>query len=161
MTGKHIYCLNCFYNLYGLIEHRCPECGRHFDPENTKTFSHTPNPEHFSKIVKRVALAINETIQNITPVDPAAQREAHLRQRLDFLERTNQSLQSQIDTLLEMLERNGSLTSEEIMTIREPTTASGDEMFTQIVDDDVETEIENDASPELGAISDALKSRDL
>src|SRR5262249_55404811 len=30
------------YNLSGLTEHRCPECGRPFDPANHRTFCRTP-----------------------------------------------------------------------------------------------------------------------
>lgn len=32
-------CLSCDYDLSNLTEHRCPECGRAFDPRNPKTFS--------------------------------------------------------------------------------------------------------------------------
>ena len=31
-------CLGCRYNLKGLAEHRCPECGRAFDPSDRNTF---------------------------------------------------------------------------------------------------------------------------
>ncbi len=31
-------CLDCHYNLSKLPEHRCPECGREFDPKNRRTF---------------------------------------------------------------------------------------------------------------------------
>jgi len=31
-------CLSCEYPLKGLVEHRCPECGREFDPNDPKTF---------------------------------------------------------------------------------------------------------------------------
>jgi len=31
------YCLDCGYNLGGLSTHRCPECGRAFDPHDTAT----------------------------------------------------------------------------------------------------------------------------
>lgn len=34
-------CLQCDYDLNGLTEHRCPECGRGFDPENPVTFLDT------------------------------------------------------------------------------------------------------------------------
>ena len=31
-------CLDCGYDLRGLPENRCPECGRAFDPSNSATF---------------------------------------------------------------------------------------------------------------------------
>ena len=31
-------CLTCKYDLRQLTEHRCPECGREFDPKNDRTF---------------------------------------------------------------------------------------------------------------------------
>jgi len=32
-------CLNCGYRLRGLTNEHCPECGRTFDPEDTRTFA--------------------------------------------------------------------------------------------------------------------------
>ncbi|MBP7936284.1 MAG: hypothetical protein KA354_16720 [Phycisphaerae bacterium] len=38
-------CLSCQYNLTGLTENRCPECGREFDPEALRRiFSGEPQP---------------------------------------------------------------------------------------------------------------------
>jgi hypothetical protein len=38
-------CLGCQYDLANLSEHRCPECGREFDPTNPDTFAeHHPFP---------------------------------------------------------------------------------------------------------------------
>jgi hypothetical protein len=31
-------CLSCKYDLSHLTEHRCPECGREFDPNDPKSF---------------------------------------------------------------------------------------------------------------------------
>jgi hypothetical protein len=31
-------CLTCHYDLRNLAEHRCPECGRGFDPSDRRTF---------------------------------------------------------------------------------------------------------------------------
>lgn len=33
-----MYCLRCAYKLEGLEEHRCPECGLVFDPDDAQTF---------------------------------------------------------------------------------------------------------------------------
>jgi hypothetical protein len=38
-------CLNCKYDLSHLTEHRCPECGREFDPKDPQTFGSPPNRE--------------------------------------------------------------------------------------------------------------------
>lgn len=43
-TETERYCINCLYNLRGLPEHRCPECGQTFDPDDTTTFLPTPDP---------------------------------------------------------------------------------------------------------------------
>lgn len=34
-----MYCIDCKYQLKGLTENRCPECGREFDPDSPLTFS--------------------------------------------------------------------------------------------------------------------------
>ncbi|GEM_PF-1541248 len=34
-----MFCQNCRYNLRGLSAGHCPECGREFDPSDSKTFS--------------------------------------------------------------------------------------------------------------------------
>lgn len=33
-----MHCLTCQYDLRNLTEHRCPECGRPFDPSDECTF---------------------------------------------------------------------------------------------------------------------------
>lgn len=33
-----MHCLSCEYDLQNLAEHRCPECGREFDPNDESTF---------------------------------------------------------------------------------------------------------------------------
>ncbi len=37
-THGDIRCIQCEYSLFGLETHRCPECGRPFDPADAKTF---------------------------------------------------------------------------------------------------------------------------
>lgn len=39
-----VYCLNCQYDLRNLSRHRCPECGRGFDPDVPGSFSSEPGP---------------------------------------------------------------------------------------------------------------------
>jgi hypothetical protein len=33
-----VRCLTCHYDLRKLAKHRCPECGRRFDPNDPSTF---------------------------------------------------------------------------------------------------------------------------
>ena len=37
-VDQKMFCLGCRYSLTGLDEHRCPECGRTFDPRDKTTF---------------------------------------------------------------------------------------------------------------------------
>lgn len=39
-------CAKCAYDLRGLAEHRCPECGRAFDPAKPETFLQRPVSGH-------------------------------------------------------------------------------------------------------------------
>ena len=36
-------CISCGYNLQGLTDHRCPECGQAFDPNDVTTFRGNPH----------------------------------------------------------------------------------------------------------------------
>jgi hypothetical protein len=38
------YCRSCLHSLRGLTSNRCPECGRHFDPDDPRTT--LPRPYH-------------------------------------------------------------------------------------------------------------------
>ena len=42
ITRPIMFCLGCTYPLDGLEEHRCPECGRAFDPADPDTFALKP-----------------------------------------------------------------------------------------------------------------------
>jgi rRNA maturation protein Nop10 len=37
-TISRMRCKSCHYSLKNLTEHRCPECGREFDPNDPSTF---------------------------------------------------------------------------------------------------------------------------
>ena len=37
-----MFCRKCGYNLASLIEHRCPECARAFDPNRPRTYFRFP-----------------------------------------------------------------------------------------------------------------------
>lgn len=47
------YCLTCDYDLRGLPENRCPECGRQFDPVDGRTFAVTQAPNRFVRVLRR------------------------------------------------------------------------------------------------------------
>jgi hypothetical protein len=46
-----MYCRGCGYALIGLPSNRCPECGRDFDPDNSRTFVVRPRRVVLRKIV--------------------------------------------------------------------------------------------------------------
>ncbi len=45
--GAAVNCLTCNYDLRGLPEHRCPECGRTFDPAVPSTYRDPQRPTGF------------------------------------------------------------------------------------------------------------------
>lgn len=53
-----IYCRQCGYQLVGLSESRCPECGRPFDPGNRRTFRSCPLRWYHSPVLWRLALLL-------------------------------------------------------------------------------------------------------
>ncbi len=56
-TPRDRYCLACSYNLRGVHQLQCPECGRAFEPEDTQTWSRLPfNPE--TRAVARHAIRL-------------------------------------------------------------------------------------------------------
>jgi hypothetical protein len=46
-----VYCLRCNYDLGGLPEPRCPECGRGFDPGDPATFRRVPRTRNEALVV--------------------------------------------------------------------------------------------------------------
>jgi len=50
-----MYCRRCRYPLQDLTEHRCPECGRSFDPDNHATFR--ASPRRVPRWLKRATVA--------------------------------------------------------------------------------------------------------
>jgi hypothetical protein len=147
----YIYRLNCYYNLHGLIEHRCPECGRRFDPADPATFSRTPDPQHLPKLVQRVALAINETVRQATAPDAATLRELALRQRLGRVERENAALRTQLDLLIDLMTQKGVLGTSDAESIRTAVLPSEAEALQHVTDEEESPpgETDQEPSPEL------------
>lgn len=49
-------CKNCHYSLANLTEHRCPECGNAFDPNDPTTFEHKGNLRFGSALIRKLLL---------------------------------------------------------------------------------------------------------
>jgi len=57
-TSFAMFCRQCGYNLYGLPENRCPECGRTFEPNNPKTFFKHSGSLARRRWAKRIVVAV-------------------------------------------------------------------------------------------------------
>lgn len=53
-----MFCRQCGYNLHGLSESRCSECGRTFDPNDRKTYSSRPGSPLRRRWIKRFAVSL-------------------------------------------------------------------------------------------------------
>lgn len=51
-------CKGCCYPLEGLTTHRCPECGRHFDPNFESTYQSKPVNGRFLLLEEAASLAL-------------------------------------------------------------------------------------------------------
>lgn len=59
LTQEHRYCLKCWYVLDGLTSSQCPECSRHFDPQNSKTYATQPRLQYqFSRMLPVAGIAM-------------------------------------------------------------------------------------------------------
>lgn len=56
-TQLSMYCRKCGYQLIGLSENRCPECGRPFSPTNLRSFSLYPRGYLLRRWTRRLAWA--------------------------------------------------------------------------------------------------------
>jgi hypothetical protein len=52
-----VRCKTCHYSLNGLAEHRCPECGREFDPNDAKSFEADDAPSIERRAITWIANA--------------------------------------------------------------------------------------------------------
>ena len=63
-----MHCLDCGYNLHHLTEHRCPECGRGFDPKDRKSWG-TPDAPTIIRMARwlgRTALLVSALTSAVT-----------------------------------------------------------------------------------------------
>lgn len=55
-AGIAMYCRQCDYDLHGLSEQRCPECGQRFDASDPKTFHTTPRRQRRRRLALQMLL---------------------------------------------------------------------------------------------------------
>jgi hypothetical protein len=80
-----VWCANCFYSLHGLTEHRCPECGRPFNPDDPRTFAHAPRRRAFLPILLSYLAVFAVTIAFWVSQNPARWPGAPALTRADLL----------------------------------------------------------------------------
>ncbi len=102
-----MYCLTCFYDLRGLVEHRCPECGRLFSPQNRASFSTVPHKERFNKLVKQASSLLSDALTAVEPADTISRAISDLRRQVGRLSTENLELRQKLMALTQLLiERN-------------------------------------------------------
>jgi hypothetical protein len=57
LVAREMFCRRCSYQLNGLIEPRCPECGRGFDPAAARTYRRRPKRRGLRLWLQRLAVA--------------------------------------------------------------------------------------------------------
>ena len=105
------YCLNCSYNLRGLSEARCPECGRRFRPSAPSTYSLRPRSR--SAALKQLAEAARGKGRSHLPWT-VSERVLWLEGRVRQLSAQNAELEWTVRTLVDLLVSRGVLGLEEL-----------------------------------------------
>ncbi|HET6251198.1 MAG TPA: hypothetical protein VFE47_26180 [Tepidisphaeraceae bacterium] len=148
------YCRQCFYDLRGLPENRCPECGLSFDPDRPETFSRSPGPQRLRDLVRRAKSNLKPPAKPLFPLDPHAAQLIKLSRRVAALTVENDQLWDHFVWLLGIMMEKGVVTEADIeMQVRReewgtlPVTAAEAEI--EIVDDSIEEEPEPQPSEEL------------
>jgi hypothetical protein len=113
----HGYCGHCFYDLRGLPEARCPECGRTFDPCDARTFTLVPRSDRVRKTAQRTLNSLLRALQTRHPQDPAAARRVAEARQLVELRSENVALRQLVESLLQVLGARGILTPQDIAAI--------------------------------------------
>lgn len=75
-TQASIYCRHCGYQLFGLSENRCPECGQPFDPTNRRTYRKSLRRWTFRRVAG-IALAV--ALLYFLSIGPVARMGLHQR----------------------------------------------------------------------------------
>ena len=57
-TGRHPFCLQCGYDLFGLEAGACPECGRRFDPTDPSSYRFAPRQRVRSLVLAVVGIHV-------------------------------------------------------------------------------------------------------
>jgi hypothetical protein len=108
------YCLNCSYNLRGLSEARCPECGRRFRPGAPSTYSLKPRSQ--SAALKQLAEAARGKGRSHLPWT-MSERVLWLEGRVRQLAAENAELEWTVRTLVDLLVARGILGTGELQRL--------------------------------------------
>ncbi len=146
----HGFCLRCYYDLRGLPEPRCPECGRLFNPADPRTYSPTPSAERVHKLLHKTATSLMDSLQFLNPKDPEVLRRASVERRLGDLARENADLRLFVDLLAGLLVEKGVMRHEELLDILRNVQEASAAPMADIVDDTAD-------NPEAEPSSDLLE----
>jgi hypothetical protein len=75
-----VRCKTCHYSLENLTEHRCPECGRAFDPGDSRTFEAGPRRLSWLRTIQSLMVLFFVAIVGLVLIDFEPIRPAFLGQ---------------------------------------------------------------------------------
>jgi hypothetical protein len=156
---RDIYCRHCYYCLRGLVEDRCPECGRTFNRRNASTFSLTPPPSGVQQAMRRLYRLLPGTDR--TPAQVLAQlRQRNATGALAELQTEFQHLAAVHQRLVELLLERQLVPEEVLVSLVQEAEVSAPEPA--IIDDQsgdvAPTESPQDASADLVELARAFQS---
>ncbi|HEX8914698.1 MAG TPA: hypothetical protein VF796_20270 [Humisphaera sp.] len=116
------YCRGCHYNLRGLAEPRCPECGRTFDPARADSYDLTPVGGVRAALPRAARWAGGSDGDSFRSFFPpgVADRLTTLERRVRRLSWENAELERRLNVLLDLLVHRQLLTPEEVAAVLPP-----------------------------------------